>query len=136
MAEKLVSWAIFSVVVALIPIFFNALRLHSRPGGPGPHTILDRGELLILTAALCAAAVGELLISPQVDGVVRVSKLVAGGAVILILLFSSLYYADVNAAHVAGARQNLKVVRTSSLVFFSVAFFACGSCVLLAQITP
>ena len=126
-AERLISWIIFSVFVALVPLAFNAASLHTRQGPTQPRTILDRGELLLITAALCAAAIGELFASPQVDGIVRLSKLIAGGAVVLILLFSSLYFADVSSAHASGVNLNLGIIRKFSIGLFAAAFLAGGA---------
>src|SRR5438477_12826056 len=134
--EKVRNLVFFRVLIALVPLLFNAFKLYSARPSTAPTAALDRGELLIIAAALCATAVGDVLISPRIHGVVQVSKQVAMGAVVLILFFSSLYYADINAAHAAGVRQDLRTIRRYSIALFLLAFFACAACVVLAEIKP
>lgn len=101
--EKLVRWCIFSVLLALVPIAFTALRLSTRTDSPplaeSVVHVLARGDLLLIAALLSARASGEILGS---GASYRVLKLIANGGATIILLFAALYFADVTAAQLSG----------------------------------
>jgi hypothetical protein len=131
MLVKLLRWLIFGVAIALMPIVFGYVHLSIRGGGAGLTAIVGNGELLIVVAAMCAAAVGELLGSPES---LRRSKIAAGGASVILLMLSSLYYADVAAASATGAHIDAELVAISSMAFYFVGLICCASCVVLSEL--
>ena len=56
----LTLWISFSVLVALLPIAFNGLSALTRSQSVGYADLIGRGELLLVTVAITAAATGEL----------------------------------------------------------------------------
>jgi hypothetical protein len=59
--EKLVSWLFFSVLLALVPLLISALIQLTHGQAVNLETTLAHGELLLITAGLCAASAGELI---------------------------------------------------------------------------
>ena len=135
MPIKLARWAIFSVVIALLPIFFSALSMMTRGETVGLvggfESSIDWGELLILAAAMCAAAVGELV---PTGAAAPLRKILAGGGAIVVIVLASLYFADVSAATLANQHVQTDVIRTTSLWLFGTAVVSSGSCIALAGV--
>jgi hypothetical protein len=61
MAEKLVRWLIFSVVISLLPLLFRFALEATDGKSPTLSDLLSQGELLLISSAIAAAAVGELI---------------------------------------------------------------------------
>ena len=77
---------------------------------------------------MCGGSVGLLIGS---GATLLISKIISGGAAIIILMFSSLYYADVSALYRAGVPVNVRRVRQTSLVVFIAGVVFSGACVAL-----
>lgn len=133
--ERIVRWFFFSVLLALVPLVFAALRFYTRaPSVPLTESfahILGRGDLLLIAAILSARASGELIGSTPTY---RAFKVIASGSAVLILLFAALYFADVTAAHLAGNQLDVLVVRYTSMYIFAAAVVCSASCVALAEL--
>jgi len=128
MIEKLTLWFIFRVLLSLVPILFTSVRILTTGGAHPFGTAIERGELVLLAAAMCGGSVGLLIGS---GATLLISKIISGGAAIIILMFSSLYYADVSALYRAGVPVNLRRVRQTSLVVFIAGVVFSGACVAL-----
>jgi hypothetical protein len=122
MLARQLKWALFSVVMALVPFLFNWLRIVSRPtADPKPllQVLLGHGELLLVATALTASAVGDLLggASPRTT-----LKLVSGAAAVLVLAAASYYFADISAgfANKETIREDIVCKTSLWLFFFSV----------------
>jgi hypothetical protein len=124
--EKLTRWFIFSVLISLVPLITSYLGLLLDSRAATLQTVTGRGELLLITTTLAAAAIGELIPSGRDRGT---QKLLAGGSCIVIVLLSSLLFAAVQSrAHPNGA---LTLVLSVSL--FCGTILASGSCLYLAH---
>ena len=85
MVENLMRWFVFSVLVALLPLVLNALIVATDAEPFSLVQLVARGELLIIAAALCAGAIGDLI----GRGTQRASaKIVAGGACVMLLFLN------------------------------------------------
>jgi hypothetical protein len=96
--ERLVKWIVFSVVISLLPLAADwANRISQGRSGISEDVlaeVLAHGELLLISAAIAADAVGDLIGSrPEF----KMLKYLAGGACLAIILFGSLWYADIAA---------------------------------------
>lgn len=131
MLEKLVTWLIFSVLLAVVPLAATAVFQATRDLPYDLPTLTAQGELLLVAASLCAAATGELFAS---GSRARVVKLIAGGAAVVVLLFAAIYFASVVSARQAGVPMNIIVIYHTSLAVFAGAFVASGSCVALSKL--
>jgi hypothetical protein len=125
--ERLLRWFIFSVVIALAPLIYSFLSAltHQRP--MGLFLISGHGEILLLSAAISAAAIGELFSSKPGKGI---PKLLAGGGCVTILFLASLWFEDI----VSSTEPiRMSVVEYGSLAMFVSALVSSGSCIALAE---
>ena len=124
------KWIIFSVCVALMPIIFSYVILKMQRQSADSTVLIGRGELLILVSALCAASLGDLLMSKRAR---PWAKLVCGGSTLLFLVMSSLLYAAIATTPATGDGLDLIVVRNVSLWLFILSLITCGSSVAVAE---
>jgi hypothetical protein len=93
MGAKLARWFVFSVLIALLPICFTYVYMLTDGKSPSLPDVLARGELLLISVALAADALGDLIASgPSNVGF----KIAAGGGCLLTIVFASLYFAVVS----------------------------------------
>src|SRR5258706_15297615 len=92
---KITKWVVFGVLFGLAPLLADYLvqSLHPRPAPPFDWSeILMKGELLIVSAAITGAAVGELIGSSKSWLWV---KILAGGGCIIVMIAAALLYASI-----------------------------------------
>jgi hypothetical protein len=135
MRDKLALWFVFSVLLSLVPIIFHIVKGYTNHTPHALTAAIQRGELLLITAALCAAAVGELIvaqpITPPTSSTTitsttsqltakpsQIDKIVSGGTAIIFLMFCSLYFADISATYNSGAYVNNKIIVITSISLF------------------
>jgi hypothetical protein len=131
MIEQLILWFLFRVLLALVPIVYNGVRILTTGGQDPFGAAIERGELLLLTAAMCGGSVGVLIGS---GATFQIYKIISGGAAIIILMLSSLYYADISALYRQGTLVNVNIIKTTSRVLFLLGVVASGSAVALAGV--
>jgi hypothetical protein len=131
MAEKIVRWLIFSVVIALLPLAFNYIRILIQGTNPTLVVLLSRGELLLVSAAIAAAAIGELIASGEEW---RIAKYVAGGGCVSVLFLTSALFAEISNATYSGAAVNSALISSSSALLFGFAVVSSASCIVLAEL--
>lgn len=125
-SEKLTRWLIFNVMIALVPLSAGFLGLQLGRHAPSLHVLTARGELLLVSSAIAAAALGELIPAGRARAT---PKLCAGGSCILLVLLSSLFFAAIQAQHDADPQSVLSM----SLWLFAGTLLAGFSCVYLAH---
>lgn len=128
--EKMVKWALFSVVMALVPLVASALSQATRGASPTIAELVSRGELLLITAALCARSCGELFGSNDTQ---KLPRILAGGAAILVLLLAAIYFSDVTALHRAAVTLNTTVIANTSFVLYLSSVVVGASCIFLSE---
>lgn len=131
MAEKITRWIIFDVVVALLPLAFNALRSITKTGTCTLEAVTGKGELLLIASALCAAAIGQLLASDQPKYKVR--RLLAGGATTALLMLAALYFAFADDFPKVAAAAAIQRVCYVSITMFVFGVIASVSCLVIAE---
>ena len=129
--DKLLKWLIFSVVIALLPIIFYSLQLLTRGLSPTLELVTSKGELLLISTAMAAGALGELITS-QSDK--KIFKIIAGGGSVIILLICSLYYADVASCILTNQAIQAEVVSRISIIGYCFSFISSGSCIFIAEV--
>jgi hypothetical protein len=123
-------WLVFSVLFGLIPFasaFFHLL-ITGQPA-PLPGTLpglVAHGELFIISAALAADALGDLIASGKEWAIFKVF---AGGGCVLALGLASLMFADVS----FNASSKPDVVYNASLWIFFTTLVSSGACKVLAE---
>lgn len=128
--EKMAKWTLFSVLMALIPLGVAAVIQATRGDVPAWVDVVGRGELLLITAALCARSCGELFTSAHSSSV---DKIVAGGAAIGVLLFTAIYYADVASAIRSSSKIDHQLVALVSLFMYCCAIVSGARCIHLSE---
>lgn len=126
MVEKLARWFFFSVIVSLIPLLFAYIHVVNDGHTATLPSILVHGELLLISVALAADAVGDLIGAPRNRPVLMIF---AGAGCIITIMFASLYFADVSYKPQA----NADLVYRTSLAVFGLCLVASVSCKLLAE---
>ena len=124
--EKLIHWSIFNVSIALLPLLFNLMFLFIQEKFPGFNILLYRGELLIISAAISADALGE-----YVNGTItnKTAKLIIGGSCVLLLAMSSLLFA---AIAINAEQLNQNRVAIISVSVFLATILTSGICKYLS----
>jgi hypothetical protein len=128
-ATRLVQWLIFSVAVAIAPLIFSYISQLTRGLDPSIGVILRNGELLLISTAIAAEAIGELLSSKTAS---PTNKMISGGCSILVLFFGSLWFADITSAIASGVIVRQDVIVAGSLVIFIFTLISSLSCKLQA----
>jgi hypothetical protein len=128
--EKMAKWVLFSVTMALIPLVAAYFIQATRGNTPPWIEIVGRGELLLITAALCARSSGELF---SAGHGVPLEKIVAGGAAIGVLLFTAIYFADVSSAVRSAALIDYKLVSLLSVFLYLCAIVSGARCIYLSE---
>ena len=88
MAEKVTGWIFFTVLMSLIPIMIGYVFAFVIGGARWQS--INRGDLLLITTTLCAAAMGDLIGSSPTY---RSLKIAMGGLTLWVLIMSSSSYA-------------------------------------------
>lgn len=117
--RKLLGWFIFTLVFSLLPLSLNWLSAVSRDQAVTIVNLTSHGELLIISVAITAAALGEIITNdpkrwPEV-------KIVSIGTSMVILVISSWWYSDITTALRLGEEMNLVITSQYSLAIFFLA---------------
>ena len=83
--EKLLRWFLFSVPASLVPLALTYFSHRIDRHAVRLEMLLGRGELLLVTTTLGAAALGELIPASRENAV---AKVLAGGASVLMIVIS------------------------------------------------
>jgi len=126
MLERLTRWFIFSVLVTMVPLGFSFARRATEGQLATLNAVISHGELLLISVATCAVAIGELIASGSRRSVLQV--LAAGGCVIT-LISASLYFAYVSST----TSPNAEVVTRTSVWIFAFGLLASAFCIMLAE---
>jgi hypothetical protein len=129
MEATLIRWIIFSVIITLTPLFYNVLRNIGRGKGVNLVKLVANGELLLVSAAISAGALGHLFGS---EGTMGRSEILSGGGCVWVLMIATYWFADVSELRESGGGAE-KAIATGSLIIFIIAVIAGFFCVLLGQ---
>lgn len=125
-AEKLVRWFMFSVLVSLVPLAMTyfGLRLDRRP--VHLEMLVGRGELLLISTTLGAAALGELFPGGRENAI---GKLLAAGTSLVGILVCSFYFATIQSR----ATPDGHAILTVSVWLFAGMLVASAICLFYAN---
>jgi len=121
--NKLVKWLIFSVIAALAPLVFHymsALTTGKEVSFLGP---ISGGELLLLSVALAAVAIGE---NYMLGNNHLTRKLILGGLSLLSLLLASYWYAYISTFVGASEAVDRGFVGWGSIIIYAVTLVLAG----------
>jgi hypothetical protein len=132
MGEALTKWFIFTVLLALVPIIVGALRQMTLGSAMNLEAVVAQGQLLIVTAALCAKSSGELFGSLSKER--AIAKYFAGGVTMFILLIVTAYFSEISLSYAKGEQLDASVIFKTSVACYIGALLAGGSCVALSKV--
>jgi hypothetical protein len=121
--KKLLLWLAFSVIFALGPLFVNFLLVRDKPDFNWAQ-LYNRGELLLVSAALCADAVGRLF---NLDGERSYFVILCLIGAVYLLFTSSVEFGMAAPGIDAGLRLTPKQVHDSVYQFAGTVFAGLGS---------
>lgn len=130
LVARLTRWFIFSVVIALLPIWFSLYPWFFDGGDLLTLLIAScaHGEPLLLTAAISGSALGALIVSGR--GLL-ITKRVAGGGCIIVLVLASVGF-----AYLTGDRSvsmTSEAIAFGSLAMLAFGIVCSGSCIALIK---
>ena len=130
MNENVVKWFIFGVLLALVPLCSGWIFKLIFGGDASLKALLAQGELLLITAGLCAAGVGGLMGS---DNTLKKAKIISGGLSVIVLLLSALIFSLISNPGILSTPPDTEVVMNASIVIYICAFLSSGACAYLAE---
>lgn len=130
-AQKLTTWLIFGVTIALTPFALEFLKLLDRQKDVSFAAVLGTGELLLVSAAIAAGATGELVLV-EVPPRRRFAKLISIGGCTLSVIVSSLWFGDISAAIQEGKAPDPNTVSSGSIILFICTLISGGWCLALS----
>lgn len=130
--RKLLGWFIFTLIFSLLPIYLNWLSGVSRDQALTMVNLTSHGELLIISVAITAAALGEIITNdpkrlPEL-------KIISIGTSMVILVISSWWYSDITTALRLGEEMNLVITSRYSLAIFLLAVLTSAINVALSEL--
>jgi ABC-type sugar transport system permease subunit len=129
--EKLTIWFVFSVIVTLAPFFLGFLQSVDRNQKFTFSSILGNGQLLLVSVAISAAALGELVLV-EVLPLQRIMKTLAIGSCTLVVIIASLWFGDVSAAVQSKVPPDPRTISTGSVIVYVWALGSSIWCLTLA----
>ncbi|HUF08553.1 MAG TPA: hypothetical protein VMO47_04475, partial [Rhodothermales bacterium] len=127
MRAKIIRFVVYGVVVALLPIAIKCIHMVMYGESLSLPSILSNGELLLVTVALTAGGIGEVVSSGNKLGA---TKLLAAGGCVIILVLSAAWFGQISASLTNGVAFDRSIVASGSLIIFVVAFAASLTCVI------
>ncbi len=129
----LLRWGLFGVLIALLPIAANKISAVT-DGSPLPaDELLARGELLLVSVGVCAAAIGELFAKDM--GSMLNLRLGIGGASLVLILASAVWFAEIASAGRDGDVINTSAVAVGSCVIFAFAALLGACAMIVAEVS-
>jgi len=123
---RLLKWFFFTVLVSLVPFGMVAVAFWSGDTEFRMADLWPHGELLVVSTALAADAMGGLI---PTNPTASRAKIVSGGCCVLVLLISAIWYAMIQ------DRPGFKVDKISegSIALFGFTVVVCACCKALAE---
>jgi len=132
--EALVRWMIFTVAFGVLPVAFNALTAITRGDQVAYVNLVANGELLLISAAISAAAAGEL--STATERTLPATRSLLIGMSLLVVCVASLWFADIASAVRSHEPVDRDAIMVGSTVVFAFATITGGCCMTLSRLLP
>jgi hypothetical protein len=131
MAEKIARWILFTVLAAVIPLGITGLTRQTKNLACDLQSLLSTGELILISATICVAAIGELF------GIGRrfpIIQILTGGCCLLLLVGAALYYASLFVSPVPGPNIDASVVTRVSCWVYGASVVLGTGCIILSEV--
>jgi len=130
MNANVLKWLFFGVLLALVPLGSGWILKLIVGSNSSLEALISQGELLLITAGLCAAGVGSLIGSGS--NLAR-AKIVSAGSSIIILLLSALVFSFISNPGALSVQPDTEVIMVASILIYICAFFSSGACAYLSE---
>jgi hypothetical protein len=127
------QWMLYGVLFALVPIVFSFLSEYIRGDTVALTELIGGGELLLVSAGISAAALGELARQPT-DPLRRVRSLLTGLSIIMVLI-AGLLFADVAGNLRDADAYDTARLATVSLVIFTISLVTAALAMVVAEVS-
>ncbi len=131
MLQKLIKWLLFSAVISVVPLFSTYIILLLHSNYTTITTIIARGELQLISVALLANGIGEVVSNDNISKTIKIA--LSGLSTILLLLISIWYGAIVSSLIAQNSTSTPQVLEFPSLIIFLVSFFISACCVVVGE---
>jgi hypothetical protein len=128
--EKIVKWAFFSVLMALIPLIASWLNTGTSGKSATLTQTIGEGQLLLIASALCARSCGELFGSGKTSSRFKIA---VGASTLCILLLSAMQFSNIAASIRNSAALNTDAIVNNSLTLYVCAVVSGMMCVWLSE---
>lgn len=128
--QNLLHWLLFSVIIALVPFVIQWLMLLTRGNVPTTVELFSNGELLLVSSAIAASAIGSLVLS---DSKYRLSRIVVGWCCVCVLILASAWFAIISIESNTGSFDPDFAANGSILMFIFTVISSAG-CIILAEL--
>ena len=127
---KLATWMGFGVLVALVPFLITYLFLLGQGGKVGLPEIFGNGQMLLVSGAIAAGALGEAIPGGEQGGRLLI-KCGAIAGCILSIFVSAGWFGSISSA---ASNRRPDTVANLSLILFGIAFVCSLTCIVIAAI--
>jgi hypothetical protein len=128
----LMRWAFFAVMFAAAPIIANKIGALTE-GDPLPlKELLKDGELFLISAAVSAAAIGEVI--TKTASMLALRIFVAGSS-LLVILATTVWFAYIESASRDNETLNTEAIATGSIALFVVGALLGACAMIVAEIS-
>jgi hypothetical protein len=129
---KMLLWVLFGVLFALLPIGFGAVSTLTRGNSLTYPSLVEGGELLLVSAFICAAAAGQLVASRSSR--LLGTRIALGGFDLIFACFASYWFADVGSAHGNPGAVDAGFISLGSSLTLLFAVLVSGSSVFVSEL--
>ena len=129
--ETVLRWIIFSVGIALIPLVVSPVIAFARGTPLDLLLFSSHGELLIVSAAISAAAIGQLIGSGRN---LILAKVFCGGFCVVMAVLVSILFGDFSSTIKSDGVIDPHRVTVISAIVFGFTIASSGSSVALAEV--
>jgi hypothetical protein len=120
--KKLIIWTTFSVIIGSLPIMLNMMILFSNNKPIAFFDLFAHGELLLISVAIAADAVGDMIYGKKFE---RVRDVTCICVCFLIIIFAVSWFGSLG---IGGRTANISGFGLISLGLFATTIFVSGMC--------
>jgi hypothetical protein len=130
---KLLKWIFFEIIFALLPLVFDWADGAIHGKGTSLAKVLGRGELLLVSVAIMAAAIGDL-VKGGLNSRIRSLKVSLVGFGMILATGATWLYAEVAVAPCESSGIAMRVTVIASICVASAAILSSVGCLIAAEV--
>ncbi len=133
MAKKLTRWIFFSVLISICPLCAAYLISQTMGLKVELSSFISRGELQLISVALLATGIGELIGSKEIA---TIAKIIVGGIAISLSFIMAMWFGAISSKLIIEGISAVHQTGTEiyAILSFLSAIVVGGSCVVLSEV--